>query len=196
LPSEVRQSGIDLPTFFQCWDLDEDLRAAEQIARNLRIHARHAGILSGSDLAPVEKPVPAYEKRPVPRSSLWRSLLRIGSRAGLAASFLLFLTAAATAAWSTAHGDFLPWRIEMPLAMAGEAGLVLSLAAYVLGDAHRERAARDVMAHLDEQVRQLHERADRRSRRPHSSDAASPHVILAELKSQIERLSEQLRNDV
>jgi hypothetical protein len=193
--SEVRQPGNVSPTFFQCWDLDEDLRAAEQIARNLRIHARHAGMLSESDFGPAGMAVPAVEKRPVAINSGWRRLLRIGSRAALAASLLLFLAAAALAAWSAACGDTLPWRIEMPLAMAGEAGLVLSLAAYVLSDAHRERAARDVMAQLDEQMRQLHGQADRRSRRPHFSNAANAHVMLAELKSRIEQLSEQLRND-
>lgn len=140
--------------------------------------------------------MPAVGKKPASGRSLWRTLLRTGSRVTLAASFLMFLTAAATAAWSTAYGDLLPWRIEMPLAMAGEAGLVLSLAAYVLGDSQRERAARDVMAHLDEQVRQLKERADRQSRRSQASVVASPHAMLAELKSQIELLSERLRDDV
>ena len=184
-------AGSTSPTFFQCWELDENLRTAERIARNLRVHARHTAMpprfeATGHEHRGDEPPAD-------PSSILIRGhrFLRFVSRTLLGSSFVLFAAGAIIAGWSMLVGNAMLWRFAMPLVLTGESGLVLSLVTHLLAESQRDRAAGEVLVQLDRQVRRLRENAT--SSEPHTS--VSPHLLLSDLKTQIELLSKRLRDE-
>jgi hypothetical protein len=184
-------SASTSPTFFQCWELDENLRSAEQIARNLRFHTRHARSLPKAE-ATATGAVRESDRSSEPTAiGGGNRMLRFASRTLLGSSFVLFSAGAILAGWSMAVGNALLWRFAMPLVLTGEAGLVLSLVTHLLAESQRDRAAGEVLVQLDRQVRRLRDTATNSE----SPSGASPHLVLADLKAQLEILSQQLRDE-
>jgi hypothetical protein len=191
-----------------CWDdwaLEEDLKSAEHLIGE-------PGILAASDDAELEPgPTPEDSDEP-PRSSpetrvlrrhvdnsVDQTLVRL-SRYLLAGSlFTLALAGGLLVLSLTAPRPEL-WRLGMPLLLVGQVGLILGLVIQLDSVWRSNRAANDTLEEMDQEVAHLRRTTavlatrdpSSRSFYLHMAHGVSPHLLLADLRGQLEMLDARL----
>jgi hypothetical protein len=180
-------------------ELDEELDLANRLVRRLgtrvdpAAHGRdalHREMLNRQAIG---------AKRQHSHGTLRSQFLRFLRRFVLAISFLLFAVGALVWAWSLWHGQPAFWHLGALCALAGEAGLVFSLAVHLLGDARHDGADEERLLAINEQLRELQHSSlgvdgdEERTFYAQLAAGASPHLLLSNLRQRLDRLAEQLK---
>jgi hypothetical protein len=119
----------------------------------------------------------------------------------LSLGLMSFVFGGALLTWSFLAERSDLWRLGMPFILAGQAALVLGLV-FQLDDLRRgHRAANESLSELDEQLAQLRhaatllsspQRNSAQSFYLHLAEGANPHLLLADLKGQLDMLALRL----
>jgi hypothetical protein len=119
------------------------------------------------------------------------------SRVVLTASFALFGAGATMIGLSLTTDQALFWQWGLAFALSGQAALVLGLAIHLVAEWTQDRTAHELLNRLNRQVWQLSNRKPSDSAASslytRIAEGASPHLLLADLQSQIEQLAQQLK---
>ena len=187
------------------WDLEPEMRSAERLLKGLRqsapagsvavAHAEHEDAQAWH--------VPAT-KTPVPK----RSQEQAGSeKSGSLAWTCLSLGVMALAcglvliAWSLIEerGDL--WSLGLPLAIVGQGGLVIGLLMQLEGLWRNSKRTQETLTQLDGKLSDLAHTTTMlgttrstpaQSFYVHLAEGASPHLLLADLKGQLDLLAERM----
>jgi hypothetical protein len=199
--------SYDMPSWDD-WELDEKLYDVDRLlsevgvgpTRNISPEAAQWPPQSADALA--EHPLvmaarkKAAEKKPRrQRRSSWVAWLV------LSLSLMTFVCGSVLLGWSFFSEKVLLWRVGLPLSLVGQAGLLIGLILQLEGLWQNDNEATETLDDLDEQIHELrqaaamlnatHSRAGQ-SFYLHMAEGASPHLMLADLKSQLDLLAVQL----
>ena len=189
--------GVESLPSFEDWDIEQSFRQlqarlgistapkrppSDQVMR--RIDAAHAS-LAGRHVRPAPPPA-------VSSIVAW-TLLTIG--------LMAFSCGASLMGWSIAGDRPELWSVGLPMAAAGQLGLVVGLVVQFERSWRKSRRALDKLAEVDEQLNTL-EQTTRllglthgtasQAFYAHMAEQANPHLLLADLKGQLDLLSANL----
>ena len=194
------------------WELDPQLRAAERLLKGLRqaapaesvtaMHSAHAQaptwhVPTSPAASPAESP--RLRQEPIPSAK--------GEKSGTLAWACLSLGVMALACggvlvgWSLLadRGDL--WSLGLPLAVVGQGGLVIGLLLQLDGLWNSSRKTEETLTQLDGKLHDLAHTTTMlgttrstpaQSFYVHMVEGASPHLLLADLKGQLDLLAERL----
>ena len=198
------------------WQLDEDLRTAEQVVNKFHVaspridraesspgavppmvldseqyhtHSRH----SKPD---VLKPHQATEPRPLHRNWTAWTFLTLGTMTFVCGAVLSGLS------FAKGHGEL--WNIGLPLVLSGQDGLLLGLVFQLEGLWQSNRETSETLDELDSQLSDLRHTAKllqsthnpaSQSFYAHMAEGASPKLLLADLKGQLDLLAVKMSQD-
>lgn len=201
-PSNALPAAATLspPAYVDDWELESDLRAVERVVGILRrspavatgsFHTAHSPVSSG-DLTSASSlstlPQPEEESRSEKSGLLAWSCLSLGVMALACGAVLLIWSFAAN------RGDL--WSLGLPLAIIGQAGLVVGLLLQLDGLWKNTRRTQQTLSQLGDRLLELHRaappNAPAESFRAQLSQPLSPHLQLADLKGQLDALSRQM----
>jgi hypothetical protein len=196
---------------WESWELAEDLREADRLVNSLgirRVDAAHEIQRDATPPPPEPRIQPtgqdrsrdAREAKPVPKprrgSFMTWTILSLG--------LMTFAFGAALLGWSFWMERADLWRLGMPFTLAGQAALVIGLVLQLDGLWRSNQAAAESLDELDEQLDELR-RATTLLSTSHSGPAqsfyshmvsgAGPHLLLADLKSQLDLLAIKLGDE-
>ena len=195
------------------WELDEQLRRAEQIVKSVR---HSDGISTQPNVDPAHEaivgwharvaesrrledylPAPVEESHPKRRGNLFSwSLLSLGMMCLVCGGVLL--------GWSIVGSRPDLWSIGLPLALAGQAGLLIGFVLQLDGLWQNSRRTTDTLSNLDERLSELRTATSllstthggpAQSFYAHMAEGASPHLLVADLKGQIDMLAVRMANE-
>jgi predicted phage tail protein len=184
------------------WDFEETLSHAERLVRTVQAQDRVVDMLwsarpnstSGEDEAIRIDTVPASDEQATSTESTSVPLLV------LALGLAVFVCGAVLAGWSLmGHGQNL-WRLGVPMVMGGQVAMLAGLMWQLEAVWQSNRDTKNAVHTLDRQLRLLRRRAasdaspshDGRAFYRHLAQNASPHILLADLKGQLDTLSQRL----
>ena len=197
------------PTDLADWDLEPDLRAADRILANLRQsapveestlapHAAHAQLPDWHVPVPVARPAQPITPKGQPASpeksgTLAWTCLSLGVMALACGGVLI--------AWSLAanRGDL--WSLGLPLAVVGQGGLVIGLLLQLDGLWQSSKKTEQTLTQLDDKLHELRHTTTllgsshstpAQSFYVHMAEGASPHLLLADLKGQLDLLAQKM----
>ena len=201
----VERPPVDIDT----WRFDEDLLEAKRLVQACKpVRERQAASASDRKVAPTFAPqVPRGVSRgsAAKRSAKLRSpkfaffawiLLSLGVMAFVFGGVLL--------GWSFWSGEQRFWTLGLPFTLGGQAALILGLIFQLDGLWQSNHDATVVLSDLDEQLEELRQATSLLST-SHSSHAqsfyfhlaegASPHMLLSDLKGQLDLLAMRMAKD-
>jgi hypothetical protein len=179
------------------WQLEADLRQVHRLVEELRRPGRvdePAIALAAPHVpaAPVTHVTKAAE--PAAKGNFWAwSLVSLG--------LATFACGAVLLGWSFATGRDDLWPLGMPLALAGQAGLIVGLILQLDGLWQSNRRTERTLGDLDEELGRVrhattllstNRSASGQSFYAHLSEGASPQLLLADLKGQLDLLAQQM----
>ena len=200
-------ASYDMPSWDN-WELDEKLYDVDRLLSELGDLGSHA---AGSE-APHWPPMSSDSVSHAPSKSTSRKQLpekrtrrrkRSSWLAWLVLSFglMMFVCGGVLLGWSFFTDKTTLWRLGMPLSLLGQAGLLLGLILQLEGLWQNDHEATETLDDLDEQITELRQAAamlNATHSRPgqsfylHMAEGASPHLMLADLKSQLDILAVQM----
>jgi hypothetical protein len=190
------------------WSIEAELRGVQRLISSLK--ARPAPIENAATLphphlrSPASKTIATHEqtttnsrrslekRQPQSRLAAW-TILTIG--------LTMFACGCVLLGWSVITKRTDLWRIGMPLTFVGQAGLILGLVLQLndLWSTNRQTAA--ALNDLDEELKTVREANTLLSTSHstagqsfylHLAEGASPHILLADLKGQVDLLAQQM----
>jgi predicted phage tail protein len=190
------------------WDFEEALSNAERLVRTVQAQDRAVDILWSS--RPTGTAGPHRRVDNSPRVNIETATDTAGRQQSaeatsvplfvLALGLAIFVCGAALAGWSLmGHGEHL-WRLGMPMVMGGQVAMLAGLMWQLEAVWQSNRDTKNSVETLDEQVRLMRRRVasdsshshDGRAFYRHLAENASPHILLADLKGQLDTLSQRL----
>jgi len=186
------------------WELDEKLHDVDRLLREVGGTTTHAarnwppqqergeGGYRPDASGKQSRPVAGTTRR---KRSSWLAWLV------LSLGLMTFVCGAVLLGWSFFVDKSLLWRIGLPLSLVGQAGLLIGLILQLEGLWQNDHEATETLDQLDQQIRELRHAAvmlNATHSRPgqsfylHMAEGASPHLMLADLKSQLDLLAIQL----
>jgi hypothetical protein len=202
----------ETPDFVQVdeWDFEETLSHAERLVRTVQAQDRVVDMLwsarphNGSPTADGGESVRIDTGRSdtgaVPGERVKAAESTSVPLLVLAMGLAVFVCGAALAAWSLlGHGENL-WRLGVPMVMGGQIAILAGLMWQLEAVWQSNRDTQKSVQTLDHQLRMLRRRAasdsspshDGRAFYRHLAENASPHILLADLKGQLDTLSHRL----
>jgi len=196
--SSVRRLLSDSPSADD-WALEAELRGVERLVATLH----HAGPRTAVDPAHSIPPawhLPAMD--PVPRQpAVDRSTSHVAAWTILSIGLAVFACGGVLLGWSVVGQRDDLWTIGMPLALLGQAGLILGLILQLDGLWHTSRQAKEALAQLDGELASVRQATtllstshapSAQSFYVHLAEGASPQLLLADLKGQLDLLAQQM----
>lgn len=194
------------------WELEPQLRAAERLLKGLRQEAPGEHV---SAAHAAHRPVPdwhvpaANTPQPAEVALAWRqkNVPEQAEKSGTLAWTCLSLGVMALAcggvliAWSLLAGRDDLWSIGLPLAVVGQGGLVIGLLLQLDGLWQTSKKTEESLTHLDGKLHDLAHTTTMlgttrstpaQSFYVHMAEGASPHLLLADLKGQLDLLAERM----
>jgi hypothetical protein len=197
---------------FEDWELEPQLRAAERLLKGLRqtspaesvtaMHAAHpqapgwhapaAPIASPGSLSSARQETVVPEKAEKSSTLAW-ACLSLGVMALACGGVLI--------AWSLLDARDDLWSLGLPLAVVGQGGLVFGLLLQLDGLWQSSRNSAATLAQLDGKLHDLAHATTMlgttrstpaQSFYVHMAEGAGPHLLLADLKGQLDLLAERL----
>ena len=119
----------------------------------------------------------------------------------LALGLALFACGAVLLGWSFAAGRSDLWPIGLPLALGGQAGLIVGLVLQLEGLWQSNRRTEKTLGDLDDELGRVRhattllstsKSASGQSFYAHMAEGASPQLLLADLKGQLDLLAQQM----
>jgi hypothetical protein len=182
------------------WELEADLRSVQRLVQSLKNTSR---IDLAAPIAAPHQPIsarvsaePANQRAAEPPKSnlaAW-SLLSLG--------MAVFACGAVLLAWSLATGREDLWPLGMPLALAGQAALIVGLVLQLDGLWQTSRKTETTLSELDDELAKVRQATTLLSTSHsgpsqsfylHMAEGASPQLLLADLKGQLDLLAQQMR---
>jgi len=194
-------AGVRPPTALD-WELDDDLCAVDRLAASLRIDSEHTPMPprpAMADRQTAQSPDVRREHRqrrkPMTNALAW-SILSLG--------LVAFIFGGALLAWSfvASRGDLWAW--GMPLTLGGQALLLIGVVLQLDGLWHNNCQTAEALDELDEQIDSLRHSTSllgsthstaAQSFYAHAAGGASPQMLLADLKGQLDILAVKLAQD-
>jgi len=194
----LRRLLTDLPSADD-WTLDAELRGVQRLVGSLRetsapaaVHATHT-TLPAWHVPPQPAPrEPVAEIRSTPHLAAW-TILSLG--------LAVFACGGVLLGWSIVAERQDLWPIGMPLALIGQAGLILGLVLQLDGLWHTSRQAAQALTQLDGELANMRQATTllstshaggAQSFYMHLAEGASPQLLLADLKGQLDLLAQQM----
>ena len=197
------------------WDREEMEQRLRRIGQQLRTAYRHdpqfgvsSGLPSGWGSAAQQPPMPRErfsEHRPTsPPQSLAPSRATLATRLislMLAVGVLGLFGGVAALAWASAFGLEQPWQVAMTATLAAEGTLIVSLAWMAARLWRNSRQLNQQIEGVDRQIRDIEHLTGSLSAQrlsssqyyyEHFNQGASSHMLLANLRGQIDQLSSRL----
>jgi hypothetical protein len=191
----------DLPLTEDDWSLEAQLRSVERLVSSLReygptprpsiaVDEPHAGLAGWH--APAEPRTQLTDTKPATHTAAW-SILSLG--------LAVFACGGVLLVWSLVAGREDLWPVGMPLALIGQAGLILGLILQLDGLWHTSRSTAKALTQLDDElanVRQATTLLSTARSNPsqsfylHLAEGAAPQLLLADLKGQLDLLAQQM----
>jgi hypothetical protein len=194
------------------WELDPQLRSAERLLKGLRqtappenvtvMHAAHAHapswhVPATSAASPAEPQRVRQEPIALARAEKSGTL----AWACLSLGVMALACGGVLVAWSllSDRGDL--WSLGLPLAVVGQGGLVIGLLLQLDGLWNSSRKTEETLTQLDGKLHDLAHTTTMlgttrstpaQSFYVHMAEGASPHLLLADLKGQLDLLAERL----
>ena len=180
---------------FEDWDLEPDIRSAQRLMASLKQSAPE------KILAPSPAAIPAPE-RITPKEPL-APAERSGTLAWacLSLGVMTLACGGVLIGWSLAADRADLWSLGLPLAVVGQAGLVIGLLLQLDGLWQSSKKTEQTLTQLDGKLYELKHATTllgtshstpAQSFYVHMAEGASPHLLLADLKGQLDLLAEQL----
>lgn len=180
------------------WSLDADLASVTRMMRSLRIDAPTARI-------PTE-PTPAAASRtppplPLARASTTPRRGNVFAWPALMLGMMAFTCGGVLLGWSFATGRGDLWTYGMPAVLAGQGLLVLGLVLQLEGLWQSNRDTRETLDTLDRELGELRHATSLLSTThstpgqsfyAHMAEGASPHLLLADVKGQLDVIAMRL----
>ncbi|MCE9525198.1 MAG: hypothetical protein K8R36_04000, partial [Planctomycetales bacterium] len=194
------------------WDLEPQLRATERLLKGLRqeappesITATHSAHeqspgwhgpesrVASTVRAPREREVAAPPEKPEKSGTLAWTCLSLGVMALACGGVLI--------AWSLIAGRDDLWSIGLPLAVVGQGVLVIGLLLQLDGLWQSSKKTEETLTQLDGKLHDLAHTTTMlgttrstpaQSFYVHMAEGASPHLLLADLKGQLDLLAERM----
>jgi hypothetical protein len=206
------KDGTDAaPRYWESWELAEDLRAADRMVDSLGIHRADAAHEIQSDAAAMTSeprfqslgqpsggnaPAPRQVRKPIRGSFISWSILSLG--------LMTFAFGAVLLGWSFWMDRADLWRLGMPFTLAGQAALIIGLALQLDGLWRSSQSTAETLGELDNQLDELRHATTllstshsgpSQSFYSHMASGAGPHLLLADLKSQLDLLAIKLADE-
>lgn len=183
------------------WEGEADLRHAERLLAVLRQSSDCGPELQTADTAMRFNEVMAPSQRPSEIHNLQSWSSGLAAWACLTLGLMAFVCGGVLLAWSflADRGDL--WSLGLPLTLAGQVGLVLGLLLQLDGLSQSSRRTEQTLTELDGQLDELRgvtalvsstHSAPAHSFYAHMSAGASPQILLADLKGQLDLLAQQM----
>jgi hypothetical protein len=201
----VAAARASKPRLADDWELDADLRGVERLLGSLKANridlgemppTRPHGFSQGAHAprSPLDAPrSPASDaNRPKSHSLAW-GILAIG--------LATFACGAVLLGWSFAADRADLWPLGLPLALIGQAGLIIGLMLQLDGLWHSNSQTADTLNELDGELSRVRhattlltttKNASAQSFYAHMAEGASPQLLLADLKGQLDLLAQQM----
>jgi len=180
------------------WKLEADIRSVHRLVDNLRGKKRIDPPSSPAephrDRAPVLRAERTSERAAVPKSNLaaW-AILSVG--------LATFACGAVLLGWAYAAGREDLWPIGMPLTLIGQAGLILGLVLQLDGLWQSSHQTQQTLVTLDDELTRVRQATTllstshsgpAQSFYAHMAEGATPQLLLADLKGQLDLLAQQM----
>lgn len=183
------------------WELEAELRYVERLARawkeapaaeSISLPGEHAGHAVHETSAP-RSPQPSTSNTQPRFAGLAWGCLSMG--------VMTFVCGGVLLAWSAIAGRQQLWSIGLPLTLFGQAGLIIGLVLQLETLWQTNRATSSTLEQLDGELHELRHSTTlltqsrstpSQSFYVHLAEGASPHLLLADLKGQLDLLSEQM----
>lgn len=213
-PESASDPLCDLPLRpdFLDWELEPQLRAAERLLKGLRqeapaeqVSATHAAHRQApdwhvpaipnaysADKTPDRKPLESSEPAEKSGTLAW---------ACLSLGVMAFACGGVLIAWSLVAGRDDLWSVGLPLVVVGQGGLVIGLLLQLDGLWQSSKKTAQTLTHLDDKLHDLTHTTTMlgttrstpaQSFYVHMAEGASPHLLLADLKGQLDLLAERI----
>jgi hypothetical protein len=212
IPQTEQNSHLPPRLDLEDWELEPQLRAAERLLKGLRqeapaeqvsaVHAAHPPV---PDWHVPEAPTVRSAEAPQRRQTL--DAPKPAEKGGTLAWTCLSLGVMALAcggvliAWSLIAGRDDLWSIGLPLAVVGQGALVIGLLLQLDGLWQTSKKTEETLTHLDGKLHDLAHTTTMlgttrstpaQSFYVHMAEGASPHLLLADLKGQLDLLAERM----
>jgi hypothetical protein len=219
-PSKAEESNIGVvpewafvespPLDLDSWQWDSDLHEARRLVRSFgSMHERHAAKRADQPPKPWVPPRdPSREPArtpPAKRTAKPRSLaIQFLAWSALSLGIMALVFGGVLLAWSCWSGHQKLWTLGLPFALGGQAALILGLVLQLDGVWQSSRDAATALNQLDEQVDELRHATTMltsshgghaQSFYFHLAEGASPHMLLADLKGQLDLLAMRMAQE-
>lgn len=184
------------------WQLEAELRGVERLIGSLKANGHAAGLSLPRDTMTLHAVEPSAHvpqtgsANPVERNksnTLAWSILSLG--------LATFACGAVLLGWSFAAERDDLWPLGLPLALIGQAGLIVGLVLQLDGLWHSNRKTAESLTALDGELNRVRhattlltttKNSSAQSFYAHMAEGASPQLLLADLKGQMDLLAQQM----
>ncbi|HEX5104835.1 MAG TPA: hypothetical protein VFV87_13535 [Pirellulaceae bacterium] len=192
------------PRILDDWELEAELRGVQRLVGSLKASGCEAGALLPLrfDVPPQESVRPPSEDRSTqqtpaadrPKSHFFAWML-------LSLGLATFACGGVLLGWSIAADRADLWPLGMPLALIGQAGLIIGLVLQLDGLWQSNRKTTETLSQLDGELSRVRhattlltttKNASAQSFYAHMAEGASPQLLLADLKGQLDLLAQQM----
>jgi hypothetical protein len=198
------------PRLADDWELDADLRGVERLLGTLKASSqplqRDAGAAAHRHSA--NEPTSVHRHAAHEDSTRWYAAAATARPQShslawciLALGLATFACGAVLLGWSFAAERDDLWPLGLPLALVGQAGLILGLVLQLDGLWQSNRQTSQSLTHLDDELSRVRhattlltttKNASAQSFYAHMAEGASPQLLLADLKGQLDLLAQQM----
>ena len=192
------------------WKLEADLRGVRRLVASLKSHspacmAEH--LVPAPHMATSWSPLALDQSKTVvaqethTRADLPQSRSHVAGWTVLSLGLAIFSCGAVLLGWSIVGGRVDLWPIGMPLTLIGQAGLIVGLVLQLDGLWSTSRKTAAVLSELDGELKNVRQAttllssshaASGQSFYLHLAEGASPQMLLADLKGQMDLLAQQM----
>lgn len=191
------------------WELEADLRSVERLVGSLKASGVPSPSTSRASAARGESELAASRHVHEPHAATgdWHAAASERPKSHLLAWSILslglatFACGAVLLGWSFAGGRDDLWPLGLPLALIGQAGLILGLVLQLDGLWQSNRHTADTLQQLDGELNRVRHAttllstshsSPGQSFYAHMAEGASPQLLLADLKGQLDLLAQQM----
>jgi hypothetical protein len=200
---EARPSLFVPPPPVDEWESDLELRRVERLVNVLRqSHERGDALRIADGGFQIDEQPVATTPQPALRSPQSQpQAAGLAAWACLTAGLMAFVCGGVLVIWSFAADRADLWSLGLPLTLAGQVGLVLGLLLQLDGLSQSSRRTEETLTELDSQLGQLRgvtamvsstHSGPAHSFYAHLTEGASPQILLADLKGQLDLLAQQM----
>jgi hypothetical protein len=207
-PATLEKLFRNSPLGNEDWAIEAELRGVQRLLSSLkarpvpledavksphsylRSSAAKIGVADGESKS--EPPRSSAKRQPQNRAAAW-TMLTIG--------LTVFASGAVLVGWSFAATRNDLWPLGMPMVFIGQAGLILGLVLQLNGLWSSNHQTAAVLSGLDQELKTVREATtllstshstSAQSFYLHLAEGASPHILLADLKGQMDLLAQQM----